>query len=1083
MLVTVIIIALVIITIITEIFWFSNHYRQEIGNNVEVAQAIGLAFEGLVRDVVHQEVAIGAAVRILSPEEPERIGEYLQSVEQPYFSVQSFLVVDSAGEIIASSLPDQPRFSVEDREYFRALRSGDSTVVSDFLRLRGTDTPGFVIGRGFYTEGVLDFAVLSLVQADRLGEITLRLRRGENEYFTLFDSKGVMMYTDQALDTLTFEERGWVDKDPLLARALRGEEAYGIFTAPVSENRRRIGARVPVSNLGWVSGAAVTLWGFFGPIIFYFASLLAATIIVAAVTLVLARRTVDTITRSFGNVRQHVRTVARGEFVTTEAKSGYLEFNDLLDDTNSMAVQLREREEKLLLFAAVVENSSDFIGMASPELVPFYVNEAGRRMVGLKEEQNISEIELVDFFWPEDRQFIQSKARPLLERGERWKEEVRLRNFSTGEPIDTIWSFFPIKDKSGQLLAWVTISPNLTPIKQASRALEESEERFRGAVEGLLDAFVIMSPIRDETGVLVDFRFEYANRVALEFAHMEKDEYVGRRASELFPPEVQTGVMPVYDRVLRSGEPAAIDAYQVKAPRGVYEKGVYIDIRASRLGGGIALAWRDVTSRTVAQMKLRESEERFRTLADNISQIAWMGDAEGWIFWYNKRWYDYTGTRFEDVEGWGWKNRIHPDHEQRIMKSIKHSYERGTFWEDTSPIRSRNGTYRWFLYRAVPIKDEDKKVVRWLGTATDITELRNLQEQLGDERELLQTIINSIPVMITLYDPQLDEIQINRAFEQITGWTQEDARGGRLLELVYPDPEYRASVAEYMRSLTPGFLDLKMRVKSGDTISTSWANVKLPDGRQVGIGIDVTARKELERQLKHRARELTALNKELESFSYSVAHDLRSPLRTMMGFGQFLKEDYGEKLDEEGREFIERIISSGQKMNNLIDDILNLSKITIQGISREDVDMSALARDIIDELRDADPGRRAEVEIGADLHAKADRKLIKVALKNLLGNAWKYTDKRDLAHIEFGSRKEGQERVFYVKDNGAGFDMARADKLFTPFKRLHADSEFPGTGVGLAIVDRVIRKHNGRVWAQGEMGKGATFLFTLGAES
>ena len=231
--------------------------------------------------------------------------------------------------------------------------------------------------------------------------------------------------------------------------------------------------------------------------------------------------------------------------------------------------------------------------------------------------------------------------------------------------------------------------------------------------------------------------------------------------------------------------------------------------------------------------------------------------------------------------------------------------------------------------------------------------------------------------------------------------------------------------------------------------------------------------------LDQRARELEASNQELESYSYSIAHDLRTPLRSIIGFSQLLLEDGRDKFDASEKNDLKRVISAGKHMAQLIDDILELSRITRGDIANRDTDLSEIALTFAHQLKDEDPGRSVTFNIQPGLHAVGDSSLLNIALHNLISNAWKFTAKKDNAEIVFNSKKEGNEIVYCLCDNGVGFDMAYADKLFRPFSRLHSQIDFPGTGVGLATVERVIFRHGGRIWAEGAPGKGACFYFNL----
>ena len=226
-------------------------------------------------------------------------------------------------------------------------------------------------------------------------------------------------------------------------------------------------------------------------------------------------------------------------------------------------------------------------------------------------------------------------------------------------------------------------------------------------------------------------------------------------------------------------------------------------------------------------------------------------------------------------------------------------------------------------------------------------------------------------------------------------------------------------------------------------------------------------------------RQLEASNRELEAFSYSVSHDLRAPLRSIDGFSQALLADYGASLPSEAHEYLDRVRQASQRMAQLIDDLIDLSRVTRGEMRRETVDLSALVRAIADELQDAQPSRGVKIVVAENVSVTGDPPLLRLALENLLGNAWKFTRRCAQPRIEFGVDRSEGRLVYFVRDNGAGFDMAYVDKLFGAFQRLHHSREFEGTGIGLATVQRIIQRHGGRVWAQGAVGQGATVYWTL----
>ncbi len=355
-----------------------------------------------------------------------------------------------------------------------------------------------------------------------------------------------------------------------------------------------------------------------------------------------------------------------------------------------------------------------------------------------------------------------------------------------------------------------------------------------------------------------------------------------------------------------------------------------------------------------------------------------------------------------------------------------------------------------------------------------------------------RTLLEQIPAVTFMASLEhgLQEVYVSPQIEALLGYSQQEWLEDPVLwyERLHPDDKERWNL-EFARTITFGerfhsvyrFLARDGRIVwiLGDTII-----VRDDTGRPLfiqGVGFDITELKEAEAALEQRTIELDQANKELESFAYSVAHDLRTPLRSLEAFSHMLVQDYSGALDATGTHYLQLVRRSASRMAQMIDDFLSLYRISRKTVERTWVDLSAMAREIAGELRAADPARAVNFRIGHTRLAHVDASLIRIVLTNLLGNAWKFTAKHAAATIEFGETLRVDRWVYFVRDDGAGFDMNYSEKLFKPFERLHSTDDFAGSGIGLATALRVIERHGGQVFAEGAVGQGATFHFTVSA--
>lgn len=414
--------------------------------------------------------------------------------------------------------------------------------------------------------------------------------------------------------------------------------------------------------------------------------------------------------------------------------------------------------------------------------------------------------------------------------------------------------------------------------------------------------------------------------------------------------------------------------------------------------------------------------------------------------------------------------------------------------EERLPLRGQERTY---LVSRFPLTEEDGEAVLGM-VAFEITQRAQAEGNLLASHALFKGILDIAVDAIISIDAEQRIVLFNQGAERIFGYSADEVMG-QPLNVLLPHPsrgQHQHHVVQFGHS---GGGARRMgergtisgRRKDG-TVFPAEASISrvVIDGRVTFTAIlrDVTEAREAEgainalnNDLKQRASQLEAANRELEAFSYSVSHDLRAPLRSIDGFSQVLLEDFADRLTDEAQDSLQRIRAASQRMSQLIDDMLTLSRLTRGSVNRSDIDLSRVAASIVEDLRNRDPQRQVEAKIAEGVRGHADPHLMHAALGNLLENAWKFTGRHPLAHIEFGSYQDAKGRtVYFVRDDGAGFDMAYAGKLFGAFQRLHAMGDFSGTGVGLATVQRVIHKHGGEVWANAAVGQGATFYFTLG---
>jgi PAS domain S-box-containing protein len=504
----------------------------------------------------------------------------------------------------------------------------------------------------------------------------------------------------------------------------------------------------------------------------------------------------------------------------------------------------------------------------------------------------------------------------------------------------------------------------------------------------------------------------------------------------------------------------------------------------------------DVTHRLVAERALRKTESHFRALVEQSLTGIYLIEG-GRMTYGNPKLCQLLGYSAEELATIDLATLFEED--RSIVKDVLKARRAGATEAIVFDCRARTKAgeivHLCVESKVVQLGSSDVS----LGVVHDITPRVRALEALRESERRFRELAANVNEVFFLTDPTMGGcLYVSPAYEQI--W-------GRSCESLYHDlstweesihPQDRERVAAHLRNaVESGAYECEYRIIRADGavrwIQARAGPIRDESGavyRMAGVAADVTERREavlevrrltasLELRVAERTAALEAANQELEAFDYSISHDLRAPLRHITAFSAALIEEHGHQLDAQGRDYVERLHRAGGKLDQMVADLLALSTLTRGEAYFAPVDVSALARSVVGELRRSHPDHAVEVVIQPGMSASADRGLLHIALENLIGNAWKFSSRQAAPRIEIGCTGEARDAVFFVRDNGAGFDMAYANKLFAPFRRLHKESEFTGTGIGLATVQRIVRRHGGRIWAQAAVGEGAAFHFTL----
>jgi len=647
-----------------------------------------------------------------------------------------------------------------------------------------------------------------------------------------------------------------------------------------------------------------------------------------------------------------------------------------------------------------------------------------------------------------------------------------------------------IYDAEGQVKGMLGIFWDITERKRAEETLRVTLAKYKT----LFEFFPLGITIADAAGNILE-----TNPIAEKLLSISQDEQLQRDIDS-----------PAWRIVRPDGTPMPADEFAsvraLKENRVVenVEMGIlkpdntvtWLSVTAAPLPVeeyGVVMTYGDITVRKQMEEALRKSEEKYRTLFNNSEVGMFRTRLDGSeVLEFNEKYLNIINYTFEELKDVPSTSLWADPRERDALVQLAKAEGHVTDFECS--MLNKQGEARKCIM-SVRLYD-DTGILE--GSIQDITERKQVEEALLASEERLRLAISA--GRMGTWDRNFISGKLEWSLEckAMFGLAPEiEMTDERFEQALHPDDRLSTDLAirEALENQTDFNTEYRVIWPDGSShwIAAQGHGYYDETGQAIhmtGVTFDITERKqveeeirklnaELEQRVRERTAQLETTNKELEAFSYSVSHDLRAPLRGIDGWSQALLEDYHDKLDEQAQQYIERVRSETQRMGHLIDDMLQLSRLTRAEMVKEQVDLSALAQTIVERLKQDEPHRQVDFNIQAGLIAEGDSHLLEAVLANLLGNAFKFTSKRTDARIEFGQTELQGQPVFFVHDNGAGFDMAYSQKLFGAFQRMHRLTEFPGTGIGLATVQRVIHRHGGRVWAESEIDHGATFYFTL----
>jgi PAS domain S-box-containing protein len=760
-----------------------------------------------------------------------------------------------------------------------------------------------------------------------------------------------------------------------------------------------------------------------------------------------------------------------------------------MDATPTARVEIQEAahlRSTLARQAALLASVPDIIMEVDANKIYTWANESGMRFFG------DDVVGRAASYYFEGAQDTYDVVLPLFQGDEHTVYVESWQRRRDGECRLLTWWCRVLKDEAGHVTGALSTARDVTAERQATAELREAEERFRS----FFDNAPIGKSMTAPDGRLMRVNPAFAAMLGYSVEEMQKVSF----AAITHPDDVAESRECM--RALLADECAkwAMEKRYIAKDGRVVWTSVTTALQRGRDGEPLYLVThvQDITDRKRAEETLVASALRFRSIIESLTDVVYDWDLEDQITWYGNidGVMGYPSGEFPRTMA-GWAARLHPEDAGKVMVAVDRQLAGDVPYDVVYRIKNRNDEWRCWSARGKALRDAAGKPYRWIGSITDITDRRRGEEELTQSERKYRTLHETMMDGFVRVGIDGSITECNEVYRAMLGYSESE-----LKRLTYVDltPErwhaFEAKVVEQI--VARGHSDVyekEYRRKDGTVFPVELRTVLTRDenGNPSGMWAvtrDITERKraeeevhrlnaELDQRVTDRTAQLEAANHELEAFSYSVSHDLRAPLRAIDGYGRILAEDYEDRLDPEGRRLLGVMSSETRRMGQLIDDLLAFSRLGRQQMEPSVIDMTALAGAVFEDQAARAPERELQLDLAQLLPAHGDRAMIRVLLDNLLSNAIKFTTPRRPAAIDIGSRQEDGQTVYWVKDNGVGFDMAYAHKLFGVFQRLHSSEDFEGTGVGLALAQRIVHRHGGRVWATGRVNEGAAFYFSL----